>query len=70
MSKVVCILSNLFVCCQQRCYCGSSQCRQVVGGRNQKPELKSDHSPQPDSHLLASKVVVIVIVNIYIVFQN
>ena len=46
---------------QQRCYCGSSQCRQVVGGRSQKTEVKSDHLlSQPDPHQLVSKVVIII----------
>jgi len=36
-------------CVQQRCFCGSSQCRLVVGGRTQKPDMRSDNSSDHDA---------------------
>ena len=59
-SGLVCVCVRVCVW-QQRCYCGSSHCRQVVGGRSQKTAdaLRSDNSDQlctANNQQLVSKV--------------
>jgi len=69
-----CALVRVVFDTQQRCYCGTSQCRQVVGGRHQKTaaaaaadSLRSDNNSDQlcsaNTQQLISKVITLTLLH-------